>query len=320
MNSAENYGRLSRATKDGIKMDFQDEFLEPIDPNEIIIEKNPEVAKQNKGKCYGWNLRMDDDKTDCFDDIGFEWVGHQKYTMWDCRFNTENQDGLGRKTIYFHDLSMAKQMAIKYNANSITLTESGFSLRWGTRPINNPTHDPKKAGCGATGMGVWINKTINMDIISEHAENGAKLTDACCSAILYDCGLTEAEQEEVRATGKYEMIKKINGKLIWKKDIFGGVRPSRIHSSYKAIEEEMKKYKNKKTKKSEEMTEEFKAEARKSAKAHGARVEETMEEKRAKILKKMKQAKEEMKRIKAEEKAKAKKPKKAKKMKFNINK
>ena len=123
-----------------------------------------------------------------------------------------------------------------------------------------------------------------MDIISEHGDNGAKLTDACCWAMMKDCGLNEAEQEQVRA-GTYKVITKNEaGTLIWKKDIFGGVKPSRIHSSYKAIEEEMKQLNIKKTKKTKktDMTKEYEANAKAHAIAHGARVEgeETMEDKK----------------------------------------
>ena len=230
MNNAELYGCLSRYAKREMKDAFEDEFLEAIDPHEFIVEKNP-LIKQPKGKTYGWSKRLADEKEDIFDDIGFEWVGHQKYTMWNCRFDKENEDGFGRKTIYFHDLEMAKQMAVKYNANSITLTESGFSLRWGTRQINNPTHDRKKGGCGATGMGVWINKTINLDIIKTHRHNGAKVSDSLINAMIKDCGTYD-------------------GKTAKK---FEGVWPNIQHPSYKTIGEEikkaLKKYKKTKTKK-----------------------------------------------------------------------
>ena len=270
---ADGEKRMTATFRKKLKCDFGAEFLEAIGAEDLIVEKNPDVAKQKVGRTYGWCERLTDGKENCFDDIGFEWVGHQKYSMWDCRFNQDNQDGLGRKTIYFTDLNMAKAMALKYSANSITLTESGFSLRWGTRAINNPVHDRKKAGCGATGMGVWINRQINMDIISAHGANGAKLTDALCFAIMKDCGLTPEEQEQYK-DGTYEMITKDKaGKLIWKKEIFSGVKPSRIHSSYRVVEEEMKQYKKKKTKKTD-MTEEYKAKAKADAKAHGARVEE----------------------------------------------
>ncbi len=86
------------------------------------------------------------------------------------------------------------------------------------------------------------------------------------------------EQEEYKA-GTYKMLTKNEaGTLIWKKNIFGGVKPSRIHSLYKVVEEELKKYKKKGTqnyrrKKTEEMTEEFVKKAKADAKAHGARVE-----------------------------------------------
>lgn len=270
---ADGEKRMTATFRKKLRSDFGADFLEACGAEDLIVEKNPDVAKQKVGRKFGWVLRLEDGKENCFDDIGFEWVGHQKYSMWDCRFNQDNQDGLGRKTIYFADLNMAKAMALKYSANSITLTESGFSLRWGTRAINNPVHDKKKAGCGATGMGVWINRQINMDIISAHGANGAKLTDALCFAIMKDCGLTPEEQEQYK-DGTYEMITKDKaGKLIWKKEIFSGVKPSRIHSSYRVVEEEMKQYKKKKTKKTD-MTEEYKAKAKADAKAHGARVEE----------------------------------------------
>lgn len=266
--SAEAYGSMTRATKRGFKEDFLEIFLEDVNPTDEVVEKNKKI-KQPQNKKYHHNKKLAEGQEDCFTDIGFEWAGHQKYSMWDCRFNEINEDGFGRKTIYFHDLDMAKEMAIKYGANTITLTEQGFSLRWGTKVINNPSHDPKKKKCGATGMGVWVNEKIDIGKMKKHAEDGAKVSDALKSAVLKDClgfndGLGAEKKERAEAEAE-----------AW---LWGGAWANKQHSgNWKEMEEREKAKKAKTTKKADKTEKEFKKKMRADAKAHGARVEKLSE-------------------------------------------
>ena len=152
--------------------DFKTTFLEGCDPMKKII--NIERLNNIDGQKFGWNKKLKTGMEDVFDDIGFSWKGHQLYTMWVCYYK-EKHDGRDKK-IYVHSLELAKQLAIKYSANSIVLTEKGFSLRWGYEVIRNPSDNISKKTCGATGMGVWLNNTINVDPIKQFQIIGVKVS------------------------------------------------------------------------------------------------------------------------------------------------
>jgi len=222
--------------KRNIKEEFNATFLEACDPYEEI--KNINGIKNIKGQRFGWNTRLAEGKEDIFNDIGFSWAGHQRFAGWDCRYNSENEKDFNRKTIYYMDIVMAKTMAVKYVANSIVLTERGFSLRWGCVPQRTNSHKGKyfdapekpiksKLLCGATGMGVWIVNHINLSEMKKHAENGATISEALIKHVENYCGMTEEEGEKFMAGYK---VNKHAGDVLW---IKGGIHPNKYSVEYK---------------------------------------------------------------------------------------
>ena len=223
--------RLSRTERENTKYEFYEEFIEECDPNELII--NIDGIIDIIGQKWAWNNRLAEGKENIFNDIGFNWVGHQKFSGWDCRYNKINEKDFNRKTIYYMDLTMAKAMAIKYSANSIVMTERGFSLRWGCIANRNPSergnfgcgkYEKSKALCGATGMGLWINNNINLDKMKQHAEDGAVISPALIKHVVNNCGYNDDEKQRF-----------INGEKIAERELWakGGVYQHKKSADYK---------------------------------------------------------------------------------------
>ena len=225
-----------------IKDNYEEEYMTACEPSDEII--NIEGVENIKGQCYNYVWKLPEGKETIFNDIGFEWMGHQRFAGWDCRYSHENINDFNRKTIYFRDLEMAKTMAIKYSANSIVMTMRGFSLRWGCVPIRTNSHHGKygngkfiksKEWSGATGMGVWINKQINIDVLKQHQEDGAVITQALINHLEGMCGLSMGEKDlfmdgrtikEIR----HELDGELRSEDFWD---MGGIYPNRRTAEYK---------------------------------------------------------------------------------------
>ena len=262
--------------KRGIKDEFWSRFIQSCEPDELI--KNINGIKDIKGQKWAWDNRLAEGEENIFNDIGFSWAGHQKYAMWDCRYNEINEKDFNRKTIYYMDVDMAKTMALKYGANSIVMTERGFSLRWGCEPIRNPSEKGKfgdgkivkgREFCGATGMGVWIINNINLDLMKQHSDDGARVSEALIKHAENNCGYND---DEMKRYINGEKINKHAGDVLWVK---GGIHPNKKSANYKFMIGMAKKVI--KDKKDPVLTE-YKKQMKAEAKARGARVEETEEE------------------------------------------
>jgi len=182
-------------------------------------------------------------------------------------------------------------MALKYGANSIVMTERGFSLRWGCVAQRTNSHRGKyffgdekpiksKLLCGATGMGVWIVNHINLDKMKKHCEDGATISEALIKHVENNCGYND---DEMKRYINGEKINKHAGDVLWVK---GGIHPNKKSANYKFMIGMAKKViKDKK----DPVFAEYKKQMKAEAKARGARVEETEEETREMKEKRLKE-------------------------------